>query len=172
MGPSHRDVPGPPAHLCADQMRAGADERPADEERDEEEELGLAPGLDDAPVVDTADARKERPAQGTRTTLPMFRRSAMKRCASPARSNGNASATTGSSSPLVSPSMSGSVTRSRLPSLSHQDSMFRPNTPLFSFIMPRLFHHGSVAPGIRTTLFATARRSRFSPVCTSDAPYM
>src|SRR4051812_38541826 len=48
---------------------------------------------------------------GTSTTLPMFCRSAMKRWASPARSNGNASATTGSRMPASSSALSGSSTR-------------------------------------------------------------
>jgi hypothetical protein len=41
----------------------------------------------------------------------MFRRSAMKRWASGARSNGKASATTGFNSPFWSPAISGSITR-------------------------------------------------------------
>ena len=67
------------------------------------------------------------------------------RWASPALSNGKASATTGSSRPASRSASSGSITRSRLPSRSHQSSMLSPKTPLFSFIIVRLFHHGIVA---------------------------
>ena len=72
--------------------------------------------------------------------------------ASPARSNGNASATIGSRPPSSICSTSGPVIRSMLPSVSHQASMLRPNTPLFSFITCRLFHQGMVAVGMRARL--------------------
>ena len=58
----------------------------------------------------------------------------------------------------------------RLPSLSHQCSMLRPKTPLFSLIIERLFHHGIVASGVFITAFAATSRLRFSPVETSLAP--
>ena len=40
---------------------------------------------------------------------------------------------------------SGSITRSRSPSWSHHESMLSPKTPLFSFMIAMLFHHGIVA---------------------------
>jgi hypothetical protein len=62
--------------------------------------------------------------------------------------------------------------RSRLPSVSHQDSMLRPKTPLFSFITPRPFHHGIDENGLLASVLRAVGRLRVSPVCASDAPYM
>src|SRR5664280_1994271 len=105
-------------------------------------------------------------------TLPMLRRSAMKRWASGARSNGKASATTGFSSPFWSAGINGSITRSRLPSASHQESMLRPKTPLFSFNTPSPFHQGVDENGLLARVRSAVATLRLSPVCTSEAPYM
>src|SRR5581483_3367460 len=94
----------------------------------------------------------QKSGYGTRTTLPMLPRSAIRRCASPARSKGKTSATTGSSSPASSSSTRGPVIRLTSPSRSHQLSMLSPKTPLFSFISARLFHQGAVAKGMRARL--------------------
>ena len=108
----------------------------------------------------------------TRTTLPTLRRSAMKRCASGAWSNEKAAATTGFSAPSWSAGINGSITRSRDPSASHHASTLSPNTPLFSLITPRPFHQGIDENGLLARVFNAAGMLRFSPVCTSDAPYM
>src|SRR4051812_7188041 len=102
VGPADRDVPGPPADLLSDHPGARADEPEGPEQEDEEQEGGEPAGVDDLLLElapDTGD-RGQHAAHGTdgygvRTTFPTFRRSAMNRCASAARSNGNDSATTG-----------------------------------------------------------------------------
>ena len=62
--------------------------------------------------------------------------------------------------------------RSVSPSLSHQASMLRPKTPLFSFITCRLFHQGIVASGIRARLPISFGMLRPSPFEASASPYM
>jgi hypothetical protein len=62
--------------------------------------------------------------------------------------------------------------RSRLPSASHQESMLRPKTPLFSFITPSPFHQGIDENGLLARVRSAVGRLRLSPVCTSEAPYM
>ena len=96
----------------------------------------------------------------------------MNSCASPARSKEKDSATTGSSSPLSRSAISGAVRRSSEPSRSHQLSMSRPKTPLFSFIIDRLFHHGIVARGIESKPFSAAGMLRPLSFEASERPNM
>ena len=175
MGAADGHVARPPADLGADHVGARPDEPEGDRGRRRRRgtpagaRCPRSPGRRRSRRSRSPRARARRrvagarsaPTLGTRTTLPMFRRSSMKRWASAARSNGNASATTGLKAPFARPSSSGSMTRSKLPSRSHQWSMLRPKTPLFSFMIARLFHHGIVANGILTRLRSAAPMSRF-----------
>jgi hypothetical protein len=109
---------------------------------------------------------------GVSTTLPMLRRSARNRWASPARSNGKALATTGASRPAAKSASSGFVILSMPPSRRHQLSRLRPKTPRFWFSNRPAFHQGMVEVGSRIRLLNAARRLRPLSFSASDNPYM
>jgi hypothetical protein len=58
--PPHLDVAGPPAHLRLDHVGARPDEPEREQERDEEQELRLAPRVDDPVAVEIAHAGQHR----------------------------------------------------------------------------------------------------------------
>src|SRR4051794_27733400 len=124
---------------------------------------GLRPGRRRARPADRAGGAPL--AQGVSTTFPTLRRSASIRCASAARSKGNASATTGSIVPSAISSASGSIHGRSVPACSHSRSMLRPITALEAPIcLIRLKR------GILTAAFAAVTRLRFSPLITAEAP--
>jgi MFS family permease len=110
-------------------------------------------------------ARRASQHHGVSTTFPTLRRSAIMRCASAARSNGNAPATTGSIVPSSSSSASGSIHGRNVPECSHSRSMLRPITDFEALIcLMRLKR------GIRTAALAAVTRFFLSPLITAEAP--
>jgi predicted PurR-regulated permease PerM len=86
VGPPHLHVSRPPADLGLDHVSAGADEGERDQERDEEQELGLAPGVDDCALVqarDTGEGRAEHAWSLTAARAPTGRARPCPRCGAP-----------------------------------------------------------------------------------------
>ena len=179
------DVPRPPAHLLVDHPGAGADEAEGAEQGDEEQERRQPSAVDDLAMELAADGGDDRDhsrtvsarggpaeaAQGVRTTLPTLRRSAMNRCASAARSNGNASATTGAYSPRLEPRgerLEDAVETLGVPPLEHVEA---------EDALVLVHHLEALPPRHRRQRHPRepaqhCRESRLSPVCTSESPYI
>jgi len=55
VGAADLDAAGPPLDLCLDEVSAGPNEGEAQKERDEEDQLRLAPRVGNRPLVKRAD---------------------------------------------------------------------------------------------------------------------